>query len=70
MRILLLCLGFFSAILIVGQLVLGLLILNVNGNTAMVTGHKHSGYLTVAVTLTYIIFSMLAISATTKPEDL
>ena len=68
MRILLLCLGFFSAILIVGQLVMGLLILN--GSDSYVKGHTHSGFLTVAVSLIYIIFSMLAISATTKSEDL
>ena len=66
MRILLLCLGFFSAILIVGQLVMGLLILN--GNAAMVTGHKHSGYATVAVSLVYIILSMLAIAANEKTD--
>jgi hypothetical protein len=68
MRILLLVLGFFSSLLIVFQLVLGLLILS--GSASMVTAHKHSGFLTVAVTLTYIILSMLKIASIPTRDEM
>jgi len=67
MRILLLFLGFLSAILIVGQLVMGLLILG--GQTTMVKAHQHSGFLTVAVTLTYIMLSMFAIASSARRSN-
>lgn len=67
MRILLLFLGFLSAILIVGQLVMGLLILG--GQTTMVKAHQHSGFLTVAVTLIYITWSVIAIASSPRQTD-
>ncbi len=66
MRILLLFLGFLSAILIIGQLVMGLMILN--GNTSMVKGHQHSGFLTVAVTLFYIAWSLIAVASSPRRD--
>ena len=64
MRLLLLFLGFLSAILIVAQLGMGLMILN--GNTSMVKSHQHSGFLTVAVTLIYITWSLFAVASSPK----
>jgi hypothetical protein len=64
MKPFLLILGFASAVLIVIQLVLGLLI--VQGNASLRTSHQHSGYLTVAVSLVYIAFSLASIASTPK----
>jgi hypothetical protein len=64
MKPLLMFLGFFSAVLIISQLVMGLLILQ--GQVAMRTAHQHSGYMTVAVTLIYIGWSLAAIASTPK----
>lgn len=61
MKPLLLITGLLAAILIVAQLVMGLLILQ--GRAAMRTAHQHSGYLTVAVTLLYIGWSMAVIAS-------
>jgi hypothetical protein len=61
-----LILGFLSAVLIVGQLVLGLLI--VQGRSELRTAHQHSGYLTVAVSLVYITFSLAAIASAPRRE--
>ncbi|MDX2037191.1 MAG: hypothetical protein SFX72_11115 [Isosphaeraceae bacterium] len=59
-KTILLVLGFLSAILIVTQLVMGLLILN--GAAASIrTAHQHSGYLTVTVSLVYIIVSLFKV---------
>jgi hypothetical protein len=64
MKPFLLILGFLAAILIVSQLVMGLLILQ--GQTSMRTAHQHSGYLTVAVSLVYIAWSLAVIASTPK----
>jgi uncharacterized membrane protein YdcZ (DUF606 family) len=64
MKPLLLITGLLAAILIVAQLVMGLLILQ--GRAAMRTAHQHSGYLTVAVTLLYIGWSMAVIASAGK----
>ncbi len=61
MKPLLLITGLLAAILIVSQLVMGLLILQ--GRATMRTAHQHSGYLTVAVTLLYIGWSMAVIAS-------
>ena len=66
MKPLLLITGLLAAILIVIQLVLGLLILQ--GRAKMRTAHQHSGYLTVAVTLLYIGWSM-AVIASPAPQN-
>jgi hypothetical protein len=56
MKPLLMIAGFLSAALLIFQLVLGLLILQ--GQTSLLKAHQHSGYLTVAVSLIYIVWSM------------
>jgi hypothetical protein len=53
----LLILGFLSAILIMTQLVMGLLILN-GADAKIRTAHQHSGYLMVGVSLVYVLFSL------------
>ena len=65
MKPLLLIIGLLAAILIVGQLVMGQLILQ--GQATWRTAHRHSGYLTVAVTLLYIGWSM-AVIASSRPR--
>jgi hypothetical protein len=64
MKPFLLILGFLAAVLIVSQLVMGLLILQ--GQATMRTAHQHSGYLTVAVSLVYIAWSLTTIASTPK----
>ncbi len=60
MKPFLMIVGFLAAVLIVSQLVMGLLILQ--GQATMRTAHQHSGYLTVAVTLIYIGWSLAVIA--------
>jgi hypothetical protein len=60
----LMTMGYFAAFLIVAQLVMGLLILQ--GQAAMRTAHQHSGYLTVAVSLVYIGWSLAVIAGAPK----
>jgi hypothetical protein len=64
MKPLLFILGFLAAALIVSQLVMGLLILQ--GQATMRTAHQHSGYLTVAVSLVYITWSLATIASTRR----
>jgi uncharacterized membrane protein YphA (DoxX/SURF4 family) len=64
MKPLLLITGLLAAILIISQLVMGLLILQ--GRATMRTAHQHSGYLTVAVTLLYIGWSMAVIASSRR----
>jgi hypothetical protein len=61
MKVFLLILGFLAAALIIGQLVLGLLILRSGHLPRWTAAHQHSGYLTVVVALLYIGFSLAAI---------
>jgi uncharacterized membrane protein YphA (DoxX/SURF4 family) len=56
--------GFLSVVLIIAQLVMGLLI--VQGQTSMIKAHQHSGYLTVAVSLIYIGWSLAVIASGPK----
>lgn len=51
--------GILTALLIIGQLVMGQLILS--GRADMIKSHQHSGYLTVAITLLYVAGSLMAI---------
>jgi hypothetical protein len=69
MRSLLLFLGFLAAILIVGQLVMGLMLLN-DATRKMAKAHQHSGYLTVAVSLIYITMSMISIASSPRRDDI
>jgi hypothetical protein len=59
MKVLLILLGVVSAILIVVQMVLGLLIRN--GEASLRTIHFHSGSLMVLVALAYIALSLATI---------
>ncbi len=64
MKPFLVILGFLAAILIVAQLVMGLLILQ--GQVNLQKAHQHSGFLTVAVSLVYIAWSLAIIVSTPK----
>ena len=66
MKLILLILGFMAALLITVQLVLGLLILHDPGSLRMRTTHQHTGYLTVAVSLVYITWSLTTIATMPK----
>jgi uncharacterized membrane protein YdjX (TVP38/TMEM64 family) len=55
----LLILGALSALLIVGQLVLGQLVLS--GRRDLIKAHQHSGYTAVVVALAYVVVSLVFI---------
>jgi hypothetical protein len=61
MKPLLILLGFLSALLILAQLVMGLLIRNGQAAPALRTTHFHSGTLMVIVSLAYIGLSLSAL---------
>ena len=65
MRTFLIILGFLSAVLIVTQMVMGLLIKN--GQATLRTAHFHSGSLMVLVALAYIALSLSVILS--KPRS-
>lgn len=67
MKLILLLLGFAAALLITIQLVLGLLILQDPASVRMRTTHQHTGYLTVAVSMVYIAWSLVTIA--TMPRE-
>lgn len=58
-------LGCLSAVLIVAQLAMGLLISR--GSANLIKSHQHSGYLTVAVSLAYIAVSLTMIASIKPP---
>ncbi|MHC5542350.1 hypothetical protein ACYOEI_29355 [Singulisphaera rosea] len=62
MRPFLVILGFIAAALIITQLTLGMLI-TASHAPKIVTAHKHTGYLTVVVSLVYILGSLMAIAS-------
>jgi hypothetical protein len=66
MKVLLVALGVFSAILIVLQMVMGLLIRN--GQASLRTAHFHSGTLMVLVALTYIALSLTVVLGKAGPD--
>ena len=63
MKPFLIILGFLSALLIIAQLVMGLLIVN-GADDKMIKMHQHSGYMTVGAALIYIFLSLLKIIST------
>lgn len=67
MKPFLILLGFLSAVLIIGQLVLGLLVAN-GHDQRIVKAHQHFGYATVTVSLVYIVLSLLAIASPPKRD--
>jgi hypothetical protein len=66
MKPFLVILGFLAAVLIIGQLVLGLLILQGQATATLQKAHQHSGFLTVAVSLVYIAWSLAIIVSSPK----
>jgi uncharacterized membrane protein YphA (DoxX/SURF4 family) len=64
MKPFLVILGLVAALLIVAQLVMGLLILQ--GQATLQKAHQHSGFLTVAVSLVYIAWSLAIIVSAPK----
>jgi cytochrome b561 len=64
-KTLLLILGVVAALFLVGQLGLGLYIVNGKGNPnimKVIKAHQHTGYTTVALSLVYVIASLLTIA--------
>ncbi|HEX8199841.1 MAG TPA: hypothetical protein VF590_05095 [Isosphaeraceae bacterium] len=60
--------GLLAALLVVGQLVMGLLILRGRGDVAhLIRSHYHSGLLTVVVTLVYIAASIVMVARQPAP---
>ncbi|WP_422931028.1 hypothetical protein [Singulisphaera sp. PoT] len=67
MKPFLIILGFLAAGLIIAQLTIGLL-LSAHHNANLIKPHQHTGYLTVAVNLLYILLSQLAIATSPRRE--
>jgi hypothetical protein len=63
MKALLIVLGLLSALLIVIQMVMGVLMRNGQANMALRTAHFHSGSLMVLVSLAYIALSLAMIAS-------
>ncbi len=68
MKMLLILLGVLSAILIVAQMVMGLLIRNGTSEPWLRNAHFHSGSLMVLVALAYIALSLTAILSEPRPR--
>lgn len=64
-KALLILLGFLAAVLIIGQLVMGQMIV-ASHDPHIVKAHQHSGYAAVVVSLVYITLSLLAIASEPK----
>ena len=67
MKTFLMILGFLAAALILTQVTMGQLILS-SHSPKLIKAHQHSGYLTVVVSLVYIVLSMLAIASPPRRE--
>jgi hypothetical protein len=67
MKLLLIILGILSAILIVSQATMGLLIRN--GQASLAKSHFHSGMLMAVVTLVYIALSLTSILSKPRPVE-
>lgn len=59
-RVILMLLGVVAGLFLIGQLILGQLILS--GRVNLVKAHQHSGYTTVVLSLIYVVFSLRALS--------
>jgi hypothetical protein len=68
MKAFLLVLGLLSAVLILGQLVMGQMIIYSGHLPRWTTTHRHSGYLTVVVSLVYIAVSLIVIATFPRRE--
>jgi len=67
MKPFLMILGFLAAALIIAQLTMGML-LSAGHNPNLIKPHQHTGYLTVVVSLIYILLSQLAIASMPRRE--
>lgn len=68
-KLVLVAAGILAAVFLVGQVVLGQLILA--GRADLVKAHQHSGYTAVVFSLLYIAFSLVVIAklpTSTKPR--
>lgn len=63
-----LILGGLTALLVLSQLVMGILIANGSDTGKLRKAHQHSGYLTATIAFLYVGFSMSAI-ASAKTQD-
>jgi hypothetical protein len=59
-RVILMVLGVVAGLFLIGQLILGQLILS--GRVNLVKAHQHSGYTTVVLSLVYVVLSLRALS--------
>lgn len=66
MKLLLIILGILSAILIVSQVTMGLLIRN--GQASLAKSHFHTGMLMAVVTLVYVVLSLTSILSKPRRE--
>jgi hypothetical protein len=57
----LIILGALAALLIVGQLVMGQLIVSGRHDPGLLKAHQHSGYLTVVVVVLYVVASLVTL---------
>jgi hypothetical protein len=67
MKPLALLLGFLSAALILAQLTMGQMIVG-SHDPKLIKMHQHTGYLTVVVSLLYIVLSLVVIASRPKKE--
>jgi len=65
MKLLSMILGFLAAALILAQLTMGQLIAS-SHDPKMIKMHQHTGYLTVVVSLAYILLSLVTIASLSK----
>ena len=61
-KVLLIVLGAVTALLVVSQFVMGMLIIQ-GGSPAIRKAHQHSGYLTALVALAYVLVSLAALAS-------
>jgi hypothetical protein len=68
MKVLLLVLGFLSAILLIVQAVMGILIRTGEASIGLRTAHFHSGTLMVLIALAYIALSLSVIYSKSRTD--
>ncbi len=61
-KTLLVVLGLLAAVFILGQIVMGQLILS--GRADLIKAHQHSGYTAVVISIVYIVASLMVIAKT------
>jgi hypothetical protein len=68
MKLFAMILGFLSAVLILAQLTMGQLIVS-GHDPRIIKMHQHTGYLTVVVSLVYIVISLIVIASAPRRSD-